>query len=53
MRHGCWVPSEAGSRVDLFDSVSMLVGDNQDIQVQLSAVLARARLLVCGWKLCG
>mmetsp|Transcript_32496 Transcript_32496/g.79264 ORF Transcript_32496/g.79264 Transcript_32496/m.79264 type:complete len:665 (-) Transcript_32496:3-1997(-) len=37
VQHGCWVPTQEGSRMDLFQNVFAAIGDQQTVQEDLSS----------------
>ncbi len=40
VQHGCFVPAEEGSRVDLFDAILAAIGDQQTVEADLSSFSA-------------
>jgi DNA mismatch repair protein MutS2 len=40
VRHGCYIPAEEGSRVDWFDDVRAVIGDQQTVEGDLSSFSA-------------
>ncbi len=37
VQHGCWIPCDGGSRMDLFQSIFASIGDQQTVQEDLSS----------------
>ena len=46
VQHGCFVPAKEGSRVDLFDQVHALMGDQQTVEDDLSTFSAHLKQLM-------
>ena len=46
VQHGCFIPAKEGSRVDLFDQVHALLGDQQTVEDDLSTFSAHLKQLM-------
>jgi DNA mismatch repair protein MutS2 len=45
VQHGCWVPCEEGTRVDLFGNVLASIGDQQTVEEDLSSFSSHMKTL--------